>query len=588
MGTSLNENPTPQPPATKRKKWLLPVIIGGGAAFLIVIISIIAFSLLRSSDSLFKPDMSLIPVYDGKMWGYIDQKGKYVINPQFEDAGWFSDGLACVEDKDGKFGFINKKGTYKIPSKYVHATVFHEGLAFVVEEGSRPVCINKNGERVFVCTIAEGVSCFCDGLASFYIMNDKGEKRYGYYDKKGNVVVNPQFKAAGCFIDGLAIVSDNEDKWGYIDKKGKYVINPQFEISYPFSEGLAAFMSGDKWGYIDKKGKYVINPQFEESYNFISGMAVVKQGDRFGYIDKGGKFVVNPQFEICGGFTYGEGLALFTTDDEKVGYIDKDGKYAINPQFETASEFCDGIALVKSNDKWGIIDKKGQYVVNPQFELVRAPYLDCYSYVESENYNASKFLKSFLSNFNSSQVDGMPTSAITLSDIASHDVYSASWKENLLSRSLRIKRNEELTNDITLNAVEFNFLSDTYSYSYSFNLFSDNHVSYDKVYNPAASCSYIAYEFDLDNKAESRSSSIGNALCNKLKSIYGGIVSNVESEYSYSFVKKIECGNLNFIVLGSYGELRLFVYFDKDTYNEALNTSADDELEIVEAPVLTP
>ena len=119
--------------------------------------------------------------------------------------------------------------------------------------------------------------------------------------------------------------------------------------------------------------------------------------------------------------------------------------------------------------------------------------------------------------------------------------------------------------------MEFYFLSTTYSYDW---------WSYNTEYNADAACSHIAYEFDLDNKAASRSSSIASSLCNKLKSIYGGTISNVESEYTYASVKKIECGNLNFIVLGSYSELWLYVYFDKDTYKEALHDiTADDEPE---------
>ena len=56
------------------------------------------------------------------------------------------------------------------------------------------------------------------------------------------------------------------DKWGYIDKSGKIVIEPQFDDASSFSEGLAAVCLGDycplrgKWGYIDKSGEYVWEP----------------------------------------------------------------------------------------------------------------------------------------------------------------------------------------------------------------------------------------------------------------------------------------------------------------------------------------
>jgi hypothetical protein len=50
-------------------------------------------------------------------------------------------------------------------------------------------------------------------------------------------------------------------RWGYIDKQGKIVINPQFDRAWDFLGGLAWVMIGDKLGYIDKEGKYVWSPQ---------------------------------------------------------------------------------------------------------------------------------------------------------------------------------------------------------------------------------------------------------------------------------------------------------------------------------------
>ena len=53
-------------------------------------------------------------------------------------------------------------------------------------------------------------------------------------------------------------------EWGYIDKSGEYVIDPQFSDAMEFSEGLAAVLDPESelWGYIDESGSYVIEPQF--------------------------------------------------------------------------------------------------------------------------------------------------------------------------------------------------------------------------------------------------------------------------------------------------------------------------------------
>jgi hypothetical protein len=49
-------------------------------------------------------------------------------------------------------------------------------------------------------------------------------------------------------------------KYGFIDKTGKFVINPQFDEVSGFMEGLCSVRVGDKLGYIDKTGKDVWNP----------------------------------------------------------------------------------------------------------------------------------------------------------------------------------------------------------------------------------------------------------------------------------------------------------------------------------------
>ena len=53
------------------------------------------------------------------------------------------------------------------------------------------------------------------------------------------------------------------DKWGFINKAGEFVINPQFYDAWDFSEGLAPVLIGDKYGYINPTGEIVIKPQFD-------------------------------------------------------------------------------------------------------------------------------------------------------------------------------------------------------------------------------------------------------------------------------------------------------------------------------------
>ena len=62
-------------------------------------------------------------------------------------------------------------------------------------------------------------------------------------------------------------------KWGYVDKGGKIVINPQFDDAGQFSDGLAWVKMDGHFGYTDNTGKLAINPQFDRAQSFSEGLA---------------------------------------------------------------------------------------------------------------------------------------------------------------------------------------------------------------------------------------------------------------------------------------------------------------------------
>ena len=66
--------------------------------------------------------------------GVTENTGHFVINPQFDEASSFADGLAAVRIGDwetGKWGFIDKQGKMVINPQFVYAGQFTDGLALV-------------------------------------------------------------------------------------------------------------------------------------------------------------------------------------------------------------------------------------------------------------------------------------------------------------------------------------------------------------------------------------------------------------------------------------------------------------------------
>jgi len=334
-----------------------------------LVAAIVATSILSScgggGDSI--SEVNLIPVKSGKEFQYIDKEGKIVINPQFKNATVFRDGLALVETSgdEPKFGFITEDGKYAVNAQYKEATVFSDGLAWVVSENAAPAAIDKKGELKFTLQDAQEVRLFKDGLAAFSMVNEEGDEKWGFVDKTGKVVINPQFESVSNFSDGKCGVRNDEGKWGFIDKEGKIVINHQFDRAGDFQNGKCVVESGNKAGVIDKDGKYIINPQFS-SMQIDGDLFHVVQDGKHGWCDKDGKLIINPQFGEA--YPFNGNKITSVQSGKSYGYIDRDGKIVINPQFDAALPFNGQLALVVSAGKIGFIDKEGKYVINPQFD----------------------------------------------------------------------------------------------------------------------------------------------------------------------------------------------------------------------------
>jgi WG containing repeat len=239
--------------------------------------------------------------------GYIDRTGKLVIPMRFgEMAGWFHEGRAMVNLKNGKYwkyGYIDTTGKMVIAAKY--------------DGGDDP--------------LLWGNSYFSQGMAAVR-QNDK----WGYINREGKTVIPfRRVYSADRFNEGIAVLNYSN----YIDQKGKIVRPvhegkpPEGEPSvgrYAFKNGLALISARGKWGYMDRAGKVVIKPQYLWAKHFGEGLAVVNDKDSGGefYIDKTGKPISSKRFNNCDEFQNG---AARVEIDGKMGYINPAGKYIYTP-----------------------------------------------------------------------------------------------------------------------------------------------------------------------------------------------------------------------------------------------------------------
>ena len=166
-------------------------------------------------------------------------------------------------------------------------------------------------------------------------------------------------------------------KCGYIDRKGAVVVKPQFEEAWRFSQGRGAVKKDGKWGYIKGDGEYLIRPRFTLAFSFSDGLARVNEGAKYrfarysgpvggkwGFIDRSGAFVI-PLREVLRFVDFSEGMAgLQLKDGQPWAFVDKSGKVVIKPQFNTIEPFRHGLARVtiRSTSGHHFVDKTGKSV----------------------------------------------------------------------------------------------------------------------------------------------------------------------------------------------------------------------------------
>jgi hypothetical protein len=79
------------------------------------------------------------------------------------------------------------------------------------------------------------------------------DRKYGFVNKAGELMIKPQYSAVSSFSDGLALVNTGETferNYGYVNKDGQAVIKPRFKIAFSFSEGIARVLVDDDEGFL--------------------------------------------------------------------------------------------------------------------------------------------------------------------------------------------------------------------------------------------------------------------------------------------------------------------------------------------------
>lgn len=142
---------------------------------------------------------------DNEKWGYKDENGKIVIQPTYDNAYKFREGLAAVY-LDEQNGYIDQTGKFVIKTDFSYIGGFSEGLAAVRTEDFKLGFIDKTGKVV--------IQPFYNGFFSVDLLTE-------LVDEDGEEV-EEEYDTVWMFSNGLANVIKFNGESGVIDKKGNF------------------------------------------------------------------------------------------------------------------------------------------------------------------------------------------------------------------------------------------------------------------------------------------------------------------------------------------------------------------------------
>jgi hypothetical protein len=267
--------------------------------------------------------------YEGR-WGYIDRRGAEVIPFRYRTAQSFRGGVAIVDTglPEHPIGLIDPSGAWVTEPVFrtLSAADGPGGLLFGEKEaGDGPSFYDRNGNPIlgpyslafpfsdgrarvksksgewiidssgnFIAkqtVVLDGIR-FSEGLISI-----RRDRKLGYMDLDGNIVIEPRYDLGGEFAEGQAAVQ-LEGRWMFIDKSGATVAQfpPEIVFAEPLSDGLSLVTANvdppnRKFGYVGKNGQWAVKPTWDDANPFHDGLAYVGlwRNEMVAYIDQRGR-----------------------------------------------------------------------------------------------------------------------------------------------------------------------------------------------------------------------------------------------------------------------------------------------------------
>ena len=190
------------------------------------------------------------------LYGEMSTSGDILIEAKYQDLKEAKEGI-YIAKKDEKYGIIDENEEEKVPFEYTGIIYNEKANLFLAEdENYKTTIINDKYETKL------------NGVLVELNVNDKYirmrvDSDYKYYNLNLEEITSQE-----ALPNNTLFLKKEEGKYGYVDKKGNVVVDYVYDDATEQNEcGFVSVKKDGLWGSIDKNGKTVIEPKYNLENN---------------------------------------------------------------------------------------------------------------------------------------------------------------------------------------------------------------------------------------------------------------------------------------------------------------------------------
>ncbi len=329
------------------------------------------------------PSEPVLNIFEANgLQGAVDQSGKQIIPPKYDELGW-SDGFQDFNNgfigyrKGQKWGLISASDEVITPPLYNSISAASSNLLIASKKG------NFSGESFFGIINTKGklvmpfmyAGLELHGEVIIAQKHDYNLRKYGLLSLDNDVILPFAYPSIYALGKNLFVLGKPDSRVMIVNKKGQEVMSHAIDSISASEEGYYHTYLGGKTGLLNNEGTTLLNPDFKKIS--IEGREIqMLQFNTWTFFDSNNQEVISVEFDDI-------------QKGNKNNYITRiNNKYRLSDLNKFNTDFFDKISIVSNGfykitkkEKVGLLSDNGTIILPPIYDSLH--YDSGFAYVVS-------------------------------------------------------------------------------------------------------------------------------------------------------------------------------------------------------------